>query len=150
MKKLIIIALIIVIIIVVFLILRFQFSQKQEIGDITPTPSVILPTISDNITVALSARSDRKAVVLTIKGLTPDIQSIDYEMTYTTEGGLVRGINGIIKLKGEKEITRDDLTLGSCSTGGKCTYDEGVTEIDLSLRFNTPSSSSIFRKTYSL
>lgn len=150
MKKIIIGFILIALIIVLFIFFRLNKSSVPEGTDIIPTPTIILPTIGSDVLVNLKAKPDKRAVVLNIKGIPSDIQSIEYEMTYTTSAGLIRGINGIIKLKGEKEITRDDLTLGSCSSGGKCSYDEGVKSLDLSLKFNSPSNSSVYRNTFTL
>lgn len=150
-KKILIMIIILLILIStgIFVKIKFLSSSTQEETDISPTPSIVLPTVSENIIVDLMAASGKQAVILKIKGLTSDIESIEYELTYMTGAGLPRGVLGKINLSGEKEIVRDDIVLGTCSSG-KCVYDGGVTEVNLSLKFNTSSGSSIFQKTYSL
>lgn len=150
MKKL-LIGLIVIAIIVIITVIGLRMilgGNKEELG-ILPTPTVAFPTISDNIMVDLTAKNENRAVVLKIKGLTDDIDSIQYELTYTTGNGLPRGVLGKITVKGEKEIIRDDIVLGTCSSG-RCVYDTGVKEINLSLKFNMASGPKVFQKKYIL
>ena len=151
MKKIIFaIGIIIIIIIGITTTQIIKSISNKEIVEEVPTPTVVLPTISSDISVDLKAKSDNKAVALTIRGLPEDIESVEYELIYTTGAGLPRGVLGKINVKkGDREISRDDIILGTCSSG-KCVYDTGVTSIDLSLKFNTPDGSSVFRKTYPL
>lgn len=59
--------------------------------------------------------------------------SLDYQITYNSDGG-VKGIVGTISIGGVDSITRDDLILGTCSTGGVvCTYDTGITSLHMKL-----------------
>lgn len=150
MKKL-IIGLIVVAIIVIITVIGLRMilgGNKEEIG-IIPTPTVVFPTISDTVIVDLTAKNENRAIVLKIKGLTDDIDSIQYELTYITGNGLPRGVLGKISVKGEKEIIRDDIVLGTCSSG-RCVYDTGVKEINLSLKFNMASGPKVFQKKYIL
>jgi hypothetical protein len=150
MKKIIIIIIaLLVLLISGFLLIKSRLTTTEEAVETIPTPTIALPTVSDNIQIDLIARSDNQAVTIKIKGLTSDIESIEYELTYITGAGLPRGVLGKIKLTGEKEVTRDDVVLGTCSSG-KCAYDTGVKEVNLSLKFNTPQGNKIFQKTYSL
>ncbi|MBI5452808.1 hypothetical protein HY945_05075, partial [Candidatus Gottesmanbacteria bacterium] len=138
-----------VVIFLVILAVRSLFSNKPEVTEVDPTPTIVLPTVSENIKVDLTPLSGNKAVKLNIKGLTPEMESVEYELTYVTGNGLPRGVLGKINLKGEKEITRSDIVLGTCSSG-KCAYDSGVTSVNLSLKFNSAAKASVFQKTYSL
>ncbi len=150
MKKIILAVGIIILLLIIIVILWNLKSEKKSLtSDLTPTPSISLPTISDKISVELIPLSGNQSVTLKIKGLDSDIESIEYDMNYITGNGLSRGVLGKIKLSGEKEITRGNITLGTCSSG-HCVYDIGVTSINLSLRFNSTSGSQIFQKTYNL
>lgn len=124
-------------------------SSQPEVTEVLPTPTVALPTISDDVEVNLTIRKDKPAAILSIKGIPADVESIEYELTYVTGAGLPRGVLGKIRLSGEKNVTRDDIVLGTCSSG-KCVYDTGVASVDLSLKFNTARGSRVFQKTYSL
>jgi len=152
MNKKIIIGVVILLIVIVSGILiktKILSSQKTEETETVPTPTIVLPTVSGNITVDLIAAANKQSVTLKIGGLTADIQSIEYELTYTTGAGIPRGVLGKIVLNGEKEIVRDNIVLGTCSSG-KCVYDTGVTTVNLSLKFNTSSGSSVYQKSYTL
>ncbi len=123
---------------------------KQEISQEVPTPTVVLPTVSENTKVDLMAKNDNKVVDLKISGVPSDIATIEYELTYITGSGLPRGVLGKITTEGKSSINRNDIDLGTCSRG-KCVYDMGVTSVNLSLKFNSTSGqSSVFQKTYPL
>lgn len=150
MKKIaIIIGSIIVVIILIIAGKKYLFAPKTEDIVSVPTPTVSLPTVSPNVAVELTPRADKRAVSLVIKGFPSDIDSIEYELTYTTGAGLPRGVLGKIAVNGANVITRNDIVLGTCSSG-KCAYDSGVTSLNLSLKFNSPQGSSVFQKTYTL
>lgn len=123
-------------------------SKKSDV-EIIPTPSVTFPTISEKIEVSLTPKNNNRAVALKVKGLGTEVDSVEYELTYITGSGLPRGVLGKIKSGGESELTRDDIVLGTCSSG-KCVYDQGVTQVDLSLKINTAAGSSVFQKSYTL
>lgn len=150
-KKLIIGIIVITFLIVggILLKLKLQPQNKEQEAEFNPSPTIVLPTVSENIIVDLIPAANKQAVILKIRGLTPDIESIEYELTYMTGAGLPRGVLGKIILQGEKEIMRSDIVLGTCSSG-KCVYDTGVSKVDLSLKFNTNSGSSIYQKSYTL
>lgn len=150
MKK-IIISIIFIIVIVGLGLLASQYlnsSKKPEV-EIIPTPSVTFPTISENIEVSLTHKNNNRAVMLKVKGLGADVETVEYELTYITGSGLPRGVLGKIKSQGESELTRDEIVLGTCSSG-KCVYDQGVTKVDLSLKINSAGGSSVFQKSYTL
>lgn len=149
MKKFIVPVIIVLIILsLVGVIYKNRFSPKQEIV-LVPTPTVALPTISDDVQVDLTATRNKHAVILKISNIPQGTASIEYELTYITASDLPRGVLGKITLEGESEIVRDDIVLGTCSSG-KCVYDEGVTSVDLSLKFNLPEGAKVFQKSYDL
>lgn len=123
-------------------------SSKKDNVQVMPTPKSALPTISEDIKVSLSASQNNTIVVLTIGDIPGKYTSIEYELTYLTGAGLPRGVLGKIRLDGESQVTRD-ITLGTCSND-RCVYDQGVEEINLSLKFSSDQGSSIFQKTYPL
>ncbi|TAL80253.1 MAG: hypothetical protein EPN88_01390 [Bacteroidetes bacterium] len=152
MKKAILIVLVVIIVIGIILYILWQktMSSGTQEPEVTPVPTTVLPTVSDNVKAELTVSPGKKDVSLKIEGFAAETESIEYELRYMTGAGLPRGVNGKITLNGEKEIARNNITLGSCSTGGKCTYDEGVTSIDVTLKFNAATGSSIYQKTFPL
>lgn len=149
MKKIVIVTVIVIIVAIIILIVKFKSGTKTENPAVEASPTIALPTVSESVKVDLQSKNDKKAVKLTVSGLSNNIESVEYELTYTTGGGLPRGVLGKISTKGAAEISRDDIVLGTCSSG-KCVYDSGVTSVDLSLKFNTLEGSSVYRKNYQL
>ena len=110
---------------------------------------VELPPADPSITVDLKPKPDGKSVFLTVSKIPSNTESIEYELSYLTGEGLPKGALGKITLNGKTDIERDIL-LGTCSTGGKCTYDTGVKSVNLVLKFNTSQGATQFTKEYSL
>lgn len=132
-----------------FIMTKYFRSSKESEIPVIPTPTASLPTISESVRVSLTAKNNNRAVELNIKGLNGDVVSVEYELTYMTGAGLPRGVLGKITASGESEITRDDIVLGTCSSG-KCVYDQGVTAVNLALKINSSTGSSVFQKSYTL
>jgi hypothetical protein len=151
MKKFVIIAITAIILLVVFgTVWKLGQSSKKESAEILPTPTVALPTVPDSVSVSLTPKNGNKAIKLSVSGLNADIETVEYEITYTTGAGLPRGVLGKITTNGQSQISRDDIVLGTCSSG-KCVYDSGVNSVELTLKFNSSSgSSSVFNKSYPL
>lgn len=132
-----------------FIIYKSQSGKTSTIVEEVPTPTEALPTINSDTKVDLTFGPNNQSVAIQISGIESDVESVEYELTYITGSGLPRGVLGKITVNGQKEISRNDIVLGTCSSG-KCVYDTGVKSVDLSLKFNTASSSKVFQKTYSL
>ena len=86
--------------------------------------------------VRLLPREDGKAVTLQIVEVKKAAQDLEYEIEYSA-GALLQGAFGSVDSLSSLPVTKEIL-LGSCSTGGKCTYNTDVTGGDLTLRFGTP------------
>ena len=119
--------------------LSHQEQQKGTSGfavDTNPTGVLLSPTKAGTSSVTpavdIKTRLDKKAITLTFKNLT-DIVSIDYTLSYLAKG-VTKGVNGkAVPAKLDQTLTREIL-LGTCS-GAVCTYDAGVTSIDVSVVF---------------
>ncbi len=108
-----------------------------------------LPDVNPAVVVNLQKTADGKSVVLTITHIPEGTTSIEYELSYNTEEGLPKGVLGEIELHGNTQVERDIL-LGTCSAGGRCTYDTGVTQAKVVLIFHHPNGNSKFVKEYPL
>lgn len=146
MKK-IIIAVVIILVLAggVFAFTRKGQSVPEEVTDV-PTPTIALPTISDDVKVDLISNGG-KSVKLSVSNIPSSVISIEYEISYMTGSGIPRGVLGKITTNGQTSVNRDDITLGTCSSG-HCVVDTGITSVDLSLKFNTSDEPYIFKKTY--
>ena len=150
MKRIAIAALILVFVLIggIALLGRNKTASNEE--TLLPTPTAVLPTVSSDVKVEMIPSNGNKSITVKISGIPDGTNSIEYELTYLTGDGLPRGVLGKIELQnGEREITRDEIVLGTCSSG-KCVYDTGVEKIDLSLKFNGEKQVSVFQKFYDL
>ncbi len=152
MKKVILILGIVLIFIVGFFLVKGKFGKS---GEVTPTPAAISTSIAlpenqeKGVEVSLTPRSDKRAVTLKVSKISKDTVSIEYELSYDTGSGLPRGVLGKAQIKGTDSLSREIL-LGSCSKN-VCVYDEGVTKISLTLKFNKSSGQATgFSKEYEL
>ena len=149
MKKIIIPAGLFFLILIASILFLSRFKNNKQEVPVSPTPTRVLPTISDDIKVELTPQNNNRAVVLRVSGIPADVESIEYELTYLTGNNLPRGVLGKIILSGQKDVERNDIVLGTCSSG-KCVYDSAVESIDLSLKFNAKSGVSVYWNSYKL
>lgn len=129
-----------------FLALKGQSDKKPTIK---PSPTPFLPPADPNIKVSLEAVSGGREVILTITDFPGDVTSVEYELTYTTQAGLPRGVLGTLRVEDKSNKLERQITLGTCSSG-KCVYDENVKKITVTLKFNATSGASRFQKEYSI
>ncbi len=82
---------------------------------------------SQNITISVSFREDRNAVIMTLSDLS-EAQSITYQFGYETNG-IRQGTDGTITDMSDDPTTRE-LIFGSCSASS-CRYDTNITNARL-------------------
>jgi hypothetical protein len=115
-----------------FFLLR---SRKAEPVSAPEPEGVLLETpLAEKPYVVLTPRADGKEFTLDISRI-KNAKTIEYELVYLANS-LSRGVIGSVDLQGETEISRK-LLLGTCSRN-VCTYDVGVEEGTLTLRFRGP------------
>ncbi len=136
-----------------FLFLRkpSQVPVSQEATQPGIQEDVTVPTIApSSLGLTFVARADGKAVKFTIANAS-DIQSVDYEISYTAQGNIPRGAIGHIEKKAEDStLASNYIDLGTCSSG-KCKYDAGVTSVKLILKImKTDGKSYASEKTLQL
>ncbi|MBP9700351.1 hypothetical protein KBD71_03655 [Candidatus Woesebacteria bacterium] len=86
--------------------------------------------------VRLSPRQDGKAIDFTIVEVKKQAADLEYEIEYSA-GELIQGAFGTVDSLSSLPLKKEIL-LGSCSSGGKCTYNTNVSGGNLSLRFGNP------------
>lgn len=124
--------------------------KSTEIPTPSPTPfsDIRLLKPGEGPAVDLVSRADKKAVTLSISGLTPDILQVGYELVYDTEG-VQRGVLGSLDMKsGETKISKEIL-LASCSKN-VCVFDKNVTKLFLTVKFSGDKQPVEFQKEYQL
>jgi hypothetical protein len=89
-------------------------------------------------TVYLIPSSDGHYLSLKVMSIkVPSANSMDYELLYKANNGVAQvteGVPGTIQLKGQTGVNRDNILLGSESSG-KIRFDKGVENGTLTLRF---------------
>ncbi len=152
-KTALIISLVVLVLVIVggYLLVKSMFKPAEQ-TQTQEEPTVNLPPVDESVKVDLKRAGDGKSVNLTVSNIPDNTESIEYEMNYITSAGLPKGAIGKIKssdMQGKTEVTKNVL-LGTCSTGGKCTYDTGVTKVNLVLKFNITGGAKQFTKEFPL
>lgn len=131
-----------------FVVWKFVLTPKSEVE--IEEEGITLPPVDESVEVEVIPRSDKRAVTLKIINIPDGTTSIEYEIQYITAKGLPKGAVGRIRVKsGQTSVESEEILFGTCSRN-VCRYDEGVTEVDLVLRFNSEDGASIFQETYKL
>jgi hypothetical protein len=131
---------IVLIVIVGFIIFRMvgASSVPKEVVP-TPTPTPVYQEVDESVQAELSLRPNGKFVDLTITGMDGRFTALEYEVSYQTDKGPKGALSGArpLPLKSGLDTFEKEVELGTCSTGGKCTYDTGVHEFKLIVKFHT-------------
>jgi hypothetical protein len=136
-----------ILLLVGILIVRGTGPSKKEIQTVEPTETVI-PTLDSSVKVDLISSLGGKEVVLEIKDIPTNTQTIDYELSYQTRQQGLQGVIGTITLNNESKYEKR-ITLGTCSSG-RCVYHEVVGKIKLSLKFSGSYGEKLFDKEYEI
>lgn len=123
---------------------KFIGGTKTPEGDVEPTPEVVYQEVDGSVQATLVANQGKTKVTLSVTGLASRFSQIEYELSYETTNNGTQGAfsNDPIDISAQDEFERE-VELGSCSTGGKCTYDKGVNNFKLTAKLHT-SDGQIF------
>jgi len=117
-----------------------QVQKKEEVDAI--------PTVDSSTVVTLKSLQGNKEILLEGKGVPSGTSSIDYELSYDTQGQGKQGVIGTIS-----DITGNtfekQMTLGTCSSG-RCVYHEVIGSIQVTLKFTGDYGERILVKEFSL
>lgn len=106
---------------------------------ITPNPGT-----NPHILLDFYFQPEKAAVGFNIGGI-GQYKELDYEIFYQV-GEKQEGITGTVEINGENEITREDFTLGTCSSGGTCVYHQGIDVVHLKVILSRPDGEVILRR----
>lgn len=87
---------------------------------VTAGPTAIPASIYIQPTLTAVLSSDKKTVTVTFDALS-GVRRVTYSVSYPTSSG-DKGANGSFDAPSSGAVTRD-ITLGTCSSGGACSYD---------------------------
>ncbi|MBI5123267.1 hypothetical protein HZA75_05410 [Candidatus Roizmanbacteria bacterium] len=107
----------------------------------------VIPTIDSSVKISLAPLTGRKEVMLSIKNMPKNTNSLEYILSYETREGGLQGVNSTTEIIGndfEKKIT-----LGTCSSG-TCVYHNIKDKIKVELVFKGNYGKKIFEKEFSL
>ncbi len=119
-------------------------NNKNE--QVVPTDAVI-PTIDSSVKISLTPLAGRKEVMLSIKNIPRNTNSLEYILSYETVEGGLQGVNSTAEITGsdfEKKIT-----LGTCSSG-TCVYHNIKDKIKVELVFKGSNGDRYFTKEYEI
>ncbi|MEX2012801.1 MAG: hypothetical protein WD967_00185, partial [Candidatus Levyibacteriota bacterium] len=106
----------------VFLLLNKNGSKQLPV-----TVEESIPSLDpQEIGLTLEMGADGQRVIMTIKN-TEDIESVEYQLSYNSEGDIPRGAIGQVTITNPGQPLRQEIVLGTCSD--VCHYDEGISNI---------------------
>lgn len=88
-----------------------------------------LSNISASPSATLTLSPDQKTLSFQVIGITK-YSKLNYQITYDSDT-ISDGIQGLVDLSGADTFSSDNLTLGTCSSGGTCVYYSNVKNIHL-------------------
>lgn len=107
----------------------------------------VIPTVDSSVKITLTPSTGNKEVLLSIKNLPRNTNSLEYILSYETVEGGLQGVNSTADITGsdfEKKIT-----LGTCSSG-TCVYHNIKGKIKVELIFKGDYGSKYFTKEYAI
>jgi CxxC motif-containing protein len=93
-------------------------SESIQSASVSAVKTTVTPTV------ALVRSQEGKNVSFTVKDIST-FASLAYELTYDSSIG-VQGAIGNMTLHGDSRYVKNDILLGTCSTGGTCVYHQDV------------------------
>jgi hypothetical protein len=115
--------------------LSWEKTQQGNSSQV-PTTTEVIPTVDSSVKVDVKAESDPKKFDMSVKGIPAKTTSIEYEITYETQDDGIQGFNSPVELKpGQDTYEKKGFLLGTCSTGGKCTYHKVTSPLKVNIKF---------------
>ncbi|OGH16956.1 MAG: hypothetical protein A3C22_01225 [Candidatus Levybacteria bacterium RIFCSPHIGHO2_02_FULL_37_10] len=127
-KKILIGAAVLILVIIGGAVFLLNSKKSTQTTD-TVEEEQILTLSAEEIGLTLSMAEDGKDVTMRVDNA-EDITSIEYELSYNSEGDIPRGAIGTVEVKGR--LIEKKITLGTCSD--VCHYDENVTDVKIILK----------------
>jgi len=108
--------------------LIYEFFKQATVSGILKEPTITLSHNEKIHTVSFIVSNVEPYTSLSWELSYDTDPSIDSELESTQQGAV-----GTSKLIGEKEYTKNDILLGTCTTGGNCTYHTGIKNMKISI-----------------
>lgn len=145
------VAAVIVIALAAFLMMRGGNKTQQDQTSRGPVTEAVIPTVDASVKVEVKAETDPKKFDMSIKGIPDKTTSIEYEITYETQDDGIQGFNSPVDLKsGQTTYEKKGFLLGTCSTGGKCTYHKVTSPLKVNIKFVGSYGEKLFAGEFTL
>lgn len=103
--------------------------NKNSTKPLPVTVQETIPTlVPEDIGLTLEMGADGQRVVMTIEK-TENIESVEYQLSYNSEGDIPRGAIGQVTVKNPGQPLVQEIVLGTCSD--TCHYDKEVSNVKL-------------------
>lgn len=140
----------------IFLI-KGKKQEKQPLQNEPLQNEEVIPTVDSSVKIDLESLPGKKEVVLSVKNIPAQTDSIEYEISYDAVGQGPQGAIGqCYKVRPEREScdffqlsNGKKITLGTCSSG-TCVYHTVTGPVRLFLKFIGKYGEKIFEKEYTL
>ncbi len=129
-----------------WLLIGRKTTNNNKNEQVAPSEAII-PTVDSSVKISLTPLMGRKEVMLSIKNMPKNTNSLEYILSYETVEGGLQGVNSTAEITGndfEKKIT-----LGTCSSG-TCVYHNIKDKIKVELVFKGNNGDKYFTKEYEL
>ncbi len=121
-------------------------KNKEATENVLPQQEQF-PTVESSVSVDLTSDKKKQRVTITLENVPEDVTMVEYELTYTSKGGIPKGAIGAIELEGTSGTVQADL--GTCSSGS-CVYDNEGSKVNLTLKFTGTKGVRVFEKEFEL
>lgn len=134
---------------IIFVFLKTKSKKNTKTTSSQKLNESVIPTIDSSVKINLTQISNGKEVILSIRNMPSNTNSIDYELSYQTVKQGLQGVIGTINLEDSQVDYEKKITLGTCSSG-TCVYHQVIGKIKLNLKFNGDYGEKFYEKEYSL
>ncbi len=142
-----------IIVISVISFMAFRGKKQAKPSQTTPTQvqEEIIPTVDASVKVSVASQTDKRKFDLTISGIPKDTTTLEYEISYETDEGGIQGFNSPVELEpGQDTYEKKGFLLGTCSTGGKCTYHTVAGPVNVTIKFSGSYGEKLFEDEFEL
>lgn len=143
------VAIAVIVVLTLFMVLRKQSSSSAGTQKSTLPQNEALQQVENSVKVTVDKGADGHRVNFVVTNIPDKYTTIEYEFSYMTGSGRLQGGNSSPADIKDHGYTKEIL-LGTCSAGGACTYDAGVTSIKFSIIFTAGTERRTFEKEFSL
>lgn len=127
----------------VILLLASVPLSKSNLADNQKVSSVFRAAVWETVKLDFYFMNDQKEVGFKVYGPElPKYTKIDYLITYDSDQG-IQGISGTKNINGADQIVENNLILGTCSSGGTCSYNSGIRKVKITIKFDEVDSTII-------